>query len=129
MQSVKKTLATGKDSGNLSLSNQSTDRSNDMNIAAINEALNTLAANAEFNNDVWGKYHAARDAANRSNAAEPAALSAEMFKPAQAVINGYWVCAYFVPAKGRTGSTRWQLSDHGGRVARANLVKILEEAA
>jgi hypothetical protein len=32
MQSVKKTLATGKDSGNLSLSNQSTDRNNDMNI-------------------------------------------------------------------------------------------------
>jgi hypothetical protein len=52
-----------------------------------------------------------------------------MFKAAQAVINGYTVCAYFVSAKGRKGSTRWQLSDHSGRVARANLLKILEGAA
>jgi hypothetical protein len=100
-----------------------------MNATAINKALNTLAANAEFNCGVWDKYHATRHAANRSGAAEPAAPLAEMFKAAQAVINGYTVCAYFVSAKGRKGSTRWQLSDHSGRVARANLLKILEGAA
>lgn len=100
-----------------------------MNATAINKALNTLAANAEFNCSVWDKYHATRHAASRNVQSRLQTFWRCRACRAIAVINGYTVCAYFVPAKGRKGSTHWQLSDHGGRVARANLLKILEGAA
>jgi hypothetical protein len=99
-----------------------------MNTTAIAKALDTLAANAEFNFELMDKYLSAVRVARRSDVVGPDAPSAAMFKAAHEVIKGYTVFAYFIPAKGRKGFIRWHLSDRGKVVARANLVKILEGA-
>ena len=99
-----------------------------MNTTTIADTLDTLAANAEFNFDLMGKYHASVHAARRSGVVDPDAPSTALFKAAHATIKGYTVFAYFIPAKGRKGFIRWHLSNQGKVVARANLVKILEGA-
>ena len=99
-----------------------------MNTTAIAKALDTLAANVEFNCNLMDKYRSACYAARLAGVAEPDAPSAAMFKAAHEVIKSYTVFAYFIPAKGRKGFIRWHLSDRGKVVARANLVKILEGA-
>ena len=105
-----------------------------MNTATIADTLDTLAANAAFNDELHCNYIAAFHAAQLAGVAEPDVSSWEMRKKTDTMMIGCCkVHAYFVRSSGlnranpkKWGSVRWYLN--GKVVSRANLVKALEGA-